>query len=186
VQGERELAADCRSLAHFSLKGIPPKPAGMAKLEVTFKVDADGLLAVHAREIVTGIEQTVSVKPSYGLDDAAVEQMLLDALDHGEADLGKRRLAENRVEASRIVSATKKALVADASLLEPGEKEPIDAAIAALEEASRAEDPGRIHTLIEALDLASKEFATRRMNRAVALAVQGRKVDDVAESVVRR
>jgi molecular chaperone HscA len=186
VQGERELAADCRSLAHFSLKGIPPKPAGMAKLEVTFNVDADGLLGVHAREVVTGIEQTVSVKPTYGLDDAAVEQMLLDALDHGEEDLGKRRLAENRVEASRILSATKKALEGDAELLEPGEREQIEDAMRALDEASRGEDPGRIHALVEGLDLASKEFATRRMNRAVARAVQGRKVDDVASSVVRR
>ena len=186
VQGERELAADCRSLARFSLKGIPPKPAGMAKLEVTFKVDADGLLGVHAYEVVTGIEQTVSVKPTYGLDDAAVEQMLLDALDHGEEDLGKRRLAENRVEASRILSATKKALDGDAELLEPGEKEQIEDAMRALDEASRGEDPGRIHSLVEGLDLASKEFATRRMNRAVARAVQGRKVDDVASSVVRR
>jgi molecular chaperone HscA len=186
VQGERELAADCRSLARFSLKGIPPKPAGMAKLEVTFKVDADGLLGVHAYEVVTGIEQTVSVKPTYGLDDAAVEQMLLDALDHGEEDLGKRRLAENRVEASRILSATKKALDGDAELLEPGEKEQIEDAMRALDEASRGEDPGRIHSLVEGLDLASKEFATRRMNRAVARAVQGRKVDDVASTVVRR
>jgi molecular chaperone HscA len=186
VQGERELASDCRSLAHFTLKGIPPKAAGMAKLEVTFKVDADGLLGVHAREALTGIEQTVSVKPSYGLDDAAVEQMLLDALDHGEEDLAKRRLAENRVEASRILSVTGKALAVDASLLEGGgEKERILAAMRALDDAARGEDPGRIHSLIEALDAASKEFATRRMNRAVARAVEGRKVDDVAESVSR-
>jgi molecular chaperone HscA len=186
VQGERELAADCRSLAHFTLKGLAPKAAGMAKLEVTFNVDADGLLSVHAEELVTGVEHTVSVKPSYGLDDAAVEKMLLDALDHGEEDLKNRRLAENRVEASRILAATRKAIQADAALLEPGEKEQIEIALGALDEAARGSDPGKIHTLIDALDVASKEFATRRMNRAVARAVQGRRVDDVAESVVRR
>jgi molecular chaperone HscA len=186
VQGERELAADCRSLAHFSLKGIPPRAAGMAKLEVTFKVDADGLLSVHAVEQGSQLEQTVSVKPSYGLDDAAVEKMLLEALDHGEEDLAKRRLAENRVEASRILAATKRALEVDRELLEAGEKEQIEAAMRALEEAAGREDPSKIHALIEALDLSSKEFATRRMNRAVARAVQGRKVDDVAEDVVQR
>ena len=101
------MVADCRSLARFTLKGIPPMPAGMARLEVTFQVDADGLLGVHAKELTTGIEQTVSVKPCYGLDDEAVEQMLLDALDHGEDDLAQRRLAENRVEARRILAATR-------------------------------------------------------------------------------
>jgi molecular chaperone HscA len=179
VQGERELAADCRSLAHFTLKGIPPMPAGVAKLEVTFRVDADGLLTVHAREETTGIEQTVSVKPSYGLDDEAVERMLMDALDHGEADLLARRLAENRVEAGRIVQATQKAMVADVELLLPGDRERIAGAIEALVAASRGEDPGRIHHLIEELDLASKEFATRRMNRAIARAIEGRKLTDV-------
>ncbi len=186
VQGERELAADCRSLAHFTLKGIPPMAAGMAKLEVTFKVDADGLLSVNAREVTTGKEQTVSVKPSYGLDDAAVEQMLLDALDHGEEDLGKRKLAENRVEAGRIAGATRKAIAADAELLAPGDKEIIEKAIADLEEAARGTDAGRIHALIEALDAASKEFATRRMNRAVARAIEGRRVDEVEDRVASR
>jgi molecular chaperone HscA len=180
VQGERELAADCRSLAHFTLKGIPPMPAGMAKLEVTFRVDADGLLTVHAREVTTGIEQNVSVKPSYGLDDETVERMLLEALDHGETDLAARRLAENRVEAGRILRATEKALVVDAAMLGEGERERIVAAIHALDEASRGEDAGRIHMLIEALDEASRDFATRRMNRAVARAIEGRKLDDVA------
>jgi len=179
VQGERELAADCRSLARFTLKGIPPMPAGMAKLEVTFRVDADGLLTVHAREETTGIEQNVSVKPSFGLDDAAVERMLMEALDHGETDLKARRLAENRVEAGRIVQATQKALAVDAELLADGDLVRIQAAIAALEAACRADEPSRIHHLIEELDLASKEFATRRMNRAIARAIEGRRVTDV-------
>jgi molecular chaperone HscA len=99
VQGERELAADCRSLARFVLKGIPPMPAGLARLEVTFRVDADGLLSVTARETTTGVEAKVEVKPSYGLTDEEVENMLLSALDHGEEDLERRRLIEARVEA---------------------------------------------------------------------------------------
>src|SRR5690606_19166647 len=102
VQGERELAGDCRSLARFTLKGIPPMPAGMARLDVEFHVDADGLLAVHAKELTTGLEQTVEVKPSYGLTDEQVEEMLIAALDFGEADLEARRLADARVEGQRI------------------------------------------------------------------------------------
>jgi molecular chaperone HscA len=179
VQGERELAADCRSLARFTLKGVPPMAAGMAKLEVTFRVDADGLLTVLAREETTGTEQSVSVKPSYGLDDEAVERMLMEALDHGESDLAARRLAENRVEAGRIVAATKKALAADPELLEAGDREAIARAIDAVEKASAEGDPGRIHLRIEELDAASKGFATRRMNRAVARAIEGHTVTEV-------
>jgi molecular chaperone HscA len=183
LQGEREMVADNRSLAHFTLKGIPPMPAGMARLEVTFHIDADGLLGVHAKELTTGIEQTVSVKPSYGLDDAAVEQMLMDALDHGEDDLARRRLAENRVEARRILTATQKALDSDADLLQPGEKERIVAACEALDEAARGEDPSKVHSRIEALDDATKAFAGRRMNRAIAHAIEGRRIDSIEKSV---
>ncbi len=126
LQGEREMVAHNRSLARFTLKGIPPMPAGMARLEVTFDVDADGLLSVHAKEMTTGIEQTVAVKPSFGLDDAAVEQMLMDALDHGEDDL-RQRAGWPRTGSRRIAlaSATRKALVADAALLVTGEEERI-------------------------------------------------------------
>ncbi|HEY8090964.1 MAG TPA: Hsp70 family protein, partial [Polyangiaceae bacterium] len=183
LQGEREMVGDNRSLARFSLKGIPPMPAGMARLEVTFHVDADGLLSVHAREVTTGIEQTVSVRPSYGLDDATVEQMLLDALDHGEDDLKKRRLAENRVEARRILAATRKGVESDADLLQPGERDRIEQACAALEEASRGEDPSRVRACFDALDDATKAFAGRRMNRAIAHAIEGKRVDHVEKSV---
>jgi molecular chaperone HscA len=183
VQGEREMVADSRSLARFTLKGIPPMPAGMARLEVTFNVDADGLLAVHAKETRTGVEQTVSVKPSYGLDDAAVEQMLLDALDHGEEDLVRRRLAEGRVEASRILLATRKGLTADADLLEGADKARIEAGCAALEAAVAGDDPTKIRARIEALDDATKAFAARRMNRAIARAIEGKRVDVVEKSV---
>jgi molecular chaperone HscA len=183
VQGEREMVADGRSLARFTLKGIPRMAAGMAKLEVTFRVDADGLLGVHAKELTTGLEQTVSVKPSYGLDDETVEQMLMDALDHGEADLFARRVAEERMEAHRIVAATRKAVDVDAALLEPGEKERIDAALVAVEDAANAGDPTRIHARIEDLDKASNPFAARRMNRAIARAIEGKKVDDVTSEI---
>jgi molecular chaperone HscA len=183
VQGEREMVADGRSLARFTLKGIPPMPAGMARLEVTFQVDADGLLGVHAKELTTGVEQTVSVKPSYGLDDATVEQMLLDALDHGEEDLTRRRLAENRVEAGRILSATRKALAADADLLEAGERERIEAACAALEQAARGENATHVLARIEDLDETTKAFAGRRMNRAIARAIEGRRVEAVEKTV---
>jgi molecular chaperone HscA len=183
VQGERELCADNRSLARFTLKGIPPMPAGMARLEVTFHVDADGLLSVHAKELTTGVEQTVAVKPSYGLDDATVERMLLDALDHGEEDLTKRRLAENRVEAARIVAATRKALEADADLLDGGERASIEEACGKLEEAARGEDPSRVHARIDSLDDATKAFAGRRMNRAIARALEGRNLEIVEKSV---
>jgi molecular chaperone HscA len=183
VQGERELVADCRSLARFSLKGIPPMPAGIARLEVTFKVDADGLLSVHARETTTGIEQTVSVKPSYGLDDETVERMLLEALDHGEVDLFKRRLLEGRVEAERVLRATKKAIEADRDLLVPGEEERIRGAIAELERAHGGEDPQKIRSKLDDLDRATKELAGRRMNRAVAQALAGQNLGNLERSV---
>jgi len=183
LQGEREMVDQNRSLARFTLKGIPPMPAGMARLEITFEVDADGLLGVHAKELTTGIEQTVSVKPSYGLDDAAVEQMLLDAFDHGEEDLERRRLAENRVDAHRILVATRKALEADADLLDSGERVRIEEACAALEEAARGESASVLHARVEGLDDATKAFAGRRMNRAIAYAIEGRRVEAVEKSV---
>ena len=183
VQGEREMVADCRSLAHFSLKGIPPMPAGLAKLEVTFNVDADGLLSVHAREAKTGIEQTVSITPSYGLDDEAVEKMLMEALDHGEEDLLARRLAEERTEGQRLLAVTVKALEADAELLEPGERDSIAVAMRALEEALRGQDPARIDLRIDGVDAATKAFAGRRMDRAIARAIEGRNLDEVAKEV---
>ncbi|MGH7269928.1 MAG: Hsp70 family protein, partial [Polyangiaceae bacterium] len=183
LQGEREMVTDNRSLARFTLKGIPPMPAGMARLEVSFRVDADGLLSVNAKELTTGFEQTVSVKPSYGLDDAAVEQMLLDAFDHGEEDLERRRLAENRVEAHRILAATRKGLDADEDLLESGERARIEEACAALEEAARGTSASLVHSRFEGVDDATKAFAGRRMNRAIARAIEGQRVDAVESRV---
>jgi molecular chaperone HscA len=183
VQGERELAQDCRSLARFTLKGIPPMPAGMARLEVTFKVDADGLLTVSAKELTTSIEQTVEVKPSYGLSDEEVEQMLLDALDHGEEDLARRQLAERRVEAERIMHATKSALDRDAELLEEGEGERIRDALDALTRATVGAEVGAIQLHIDRLDDCTKAWAGRRMDRAIAHAIRGKEIDDVEISV---
>jgi molecular chaperone HscA len=185
VQGEREMVADNRSLARFTLRGIPPMAAGLAKLEVTFRVNADGMLDVDALETTTGVHQKVMVKPSYGLDDETVEQMLMDALDHGEDDLLLRRLAENRVEAHRLITATGKAMATESALLIPGERESITSAMRALEEAARGEDPAKIHDRIEELDEASREFAGRRMNHAIARAIEGRRVDDVEASPSR-
>jgi molecular chaperone HscA len=183
LQGERELVADSRSLARFTLKGIPPMAAGLARLEVRFQVDADGLLAVHAKETTTGVEQTVSVKPSYGLDDATVERMLTDALDHGEQDLDRRRLAEARVEAGRILLATRKALAADADLLDDRETASIARACADLEQAAHGDRAAAIQGGIDAVDAATKAFAARRMNRAMARAIGGQRVEAIEKTV---
>ncbi|NUP07083.1 MAG: Fe-S protein assembly chaperone HscA [Polyangiaceae bacterium] len=183
VQGERELAADCRSLANFTLKGIPPMPAGMARLEVTFTVDADGLLKVAAKELTTGIEQTVEVKPSYGLSEEEVEAMLMAALDHGEEDLEARRLIEERVEAERVIIATTKALTIDADLLEASEREHIETALKELAEAIRGKSATVIHARIEMLDQATKPWAGRRMDRAVARAIAGKNVESIESDV---
>jgi len=184
VQGEREIASDCRSLARFVLKGIPPMPAGLARLEVTFRVDADGLLSVTAKEVTTGVEQKVEVKPSYGLSDEEVEAMLMAALDHGEEDLERRQLIEARVEAERVLLATKKALAADADLLDGEEEQKrIADAIAGLEEAVRGERAALIRGRTEVLDDATHGWAGRRMDRAIAKAIAGKEVVAVEGSV---
>jgi len=184
VQGERELATDCRSLARFVLKGIPPMPAGMARLEVTFRVDADGLLGVTAKELTTGIEQRVEVTPSYGLSDDEVEAMLMSALDHGEEDLERRQLVEARVEAERVLHATRKALVADADLIETvDERKRIDEAIAALERAVSGDKQSLIRASTDGLDVATHDWAGRRMDRAIAKAIAGKEVELVEQAV---
>ena len=157
--------------------------AGLARLEVKFQIDANGLLAVHARETTTGIEQKVTVVPSYGLDDATVERMLIEALDYGESDLARRRLAENRVEADRILLATRKALNTDANLLDMAEALRIEGAYALLEEAARGDQPSRIQAAIDALDIATKVFAARRMNLAMARAIGGQRVEAIERTV---
>jgi molecular chaperone HscA len=183
VQGERELVADCRSLARFKLTGIPPMPAGMARLEVTFMVDADGILKVAAREETTGKESSIQVKPSYGLTDEEVERMLLDSFAHGETDVKARLLAEQRVEADRILAATRAAMAASPELLTEEDTQAIERAAQALEAAKAGGDHLAIRAGVEALDLASKPFAQRRMDRALETGLRGRAVTEVESKV---
>ncbi|RYZ04547.1 MAG: Fe-S protein assembly chaperone HscA [Myxococcales bacterium] len=184
VQGERELAADCRSLARFSLRGIPPMPAGMARLEVELSVDENSLLKVSARETTTGISQEVAVQPSYGLTDDDVERMLIEALDYGESDLEQRRLVESRVEGERLLLATNKGLASDADLLNEDERAAVDAALASLKNAiSTAKSANNVQAAIDQLDAVTHEWAGRRMNRAVAQAISGKNVADVETRV---
>ena len=184
VQGERELAKDCRSLARFTLKGIPPMPAGMARLEITFHVDENNLLKIEAKELTTGVCQEIEVKPSYGLTDDQVEAMLLDALDHGEEDFEARRLADAKVEGSRMALATQKAIAADADLLSADERARVEAALSELRRAVQgATHVGSVQRCIDALDDATHEWAGRRMNRAIQSAIGGRSVEAIGESV---
>jgi molecular chaperone HscA len=179
VQGERELASECRSLARFVLGGLPPAPAGVVRAEVTFLVDADGILRVSAREESTGKEASIEVKPSYGLGEDEIERMLRESYEHAEDDVVTRLLVEQRVEAERILRALAGALAKDADLLEPDERAEIDRAAGTLAQLKEGKDAGAIRQAIEALDLATKEFATRRMNRVLAEKMAGRSVEEV-------
>ena len=183
VQGERELVADCRSLARFKLGGIPPMTAGMARLKVTFTVDADGILSVSAREEHTGKEASIRVKPSYGLTDDEVERMIRDSFDHADDDMGARLLTVERVEADRILNATRAALVGSADLLLPDERAAIEAAVASLESAKSGPDHLAIRSAVQALDEVSKDFARRRMNAALDRNVRGQTLAEVEKKV---
>jgi len=174
VQGEREMAQDCRSLARFKLSGMPPMPAGLAKLQVCFLIDPDGILRVEARELQSGHEAAVEVKPTYGLADAEVEAMLKAAMDHAQSDFAARLLADARVEAQRIIAATRQAFDTDADLLKGDEAEAMIAAVADLEAAMRGEDGMLVHDLVAELNRVGRGFAERRMNRAINTALKGR------------
>ena len=176
VQGERELVSDCRSLARFELKGIPPMAAGAARVRVTFQVDADGLLSVNARESTTGAEASVAVKPSYGLADADIERMLRDSFSHAKEDVHARALAEARVEGERLLEATRSALAADGALLAPQERSSIGARIAELEKALAGADHRAIKQAVEALNRATEDFAARRMDEGIRRALAGRQI----------
>ena len=178
VQGERETADACRSLARFVLRGVPPMIAGMARVEITFLVDADGLLRVTAKELATGIETSIEVKPSYGLTDEEVERMLVESFEHAEDDLARRNLVVERVEADRILAATRGAFASDDGLLEPEVRAAGERAMTELEAAARGEDHLKIRAAIEALDLATKPFAQARMNRAVGAQLHGKTLDE--------
>jgi molecular chaperone HscA len=177
VQGEREMVDECRSLAKFKLSGIPPMPAGMARLEVTFMVDADGILRVMAREQTTGREASIEVKPSYGLAEGEVERMLLESQAHAEEDVRARLLAEQRVEAKRILGALEGAMADTPELLADHDRAAIAAACAALEAVAGGTDANAIRVAIEGVDRASKPFAERRMNRALEKGLRGKDVD---------
>jgi molecular chaperone HscA len=177
VQGERERVTDCRSLARFELRGIPPMVAGAARIKVTFQVDADGLLAVAAREQTTGIEASIVVKPSYGLSDAEITRMLEESFANAAPDMIARALAEARVEAERIVDATETALRADGDLLTAAERIPIEHALAEVRALAGRDDDRALVDAVSALNTATEEFAARRMNRGVGRALTGRRVD---------
>jgi molecular chaperone HscA len=177
VQGERETVADCRSLARFELRGIPPMTAGAARIRVSFEVDADGLLSVSAREQTTGIEASVVVRPSYGLTDGEIARMLQESFAHASDDAMARALAETRVEAERIAAATAAALAADADLLEAHEHAAIGRALAEVRRLQRGTDRNALAAATAALNAATSEFAARRMNRGVARVLSGKRID---------
>ena len=179
VQGERELVADCRSLARFELRGIPPMAAGAARIRVAFQVDADGLLSVSARELGSGVEASVAVKPSYGLADEQIAQMLKDGFAHAEGDMAARKLREARVEAERMVLATRAALAADGALLDAAERGAIEALLQAAEVQARGTDADAIDAAVEALAEGTEGFAAARMNEGIRRALAGRSLDQI-------
>ena len=179
VQGERELVADCRSLARFELRGIPPMAAGAARIRVTFEVDADGLLQVSARELTSGVEAKVAVKPSYGLGDDEIARMLQEGFARADEDMAARALREARVEAERMVLATRSALTADGELLADAERAGIEALVDATLAAAAGTDHHAINAAVEALAHGTEAFAAMRMNRGIRAALAGRKVDEV-------
>ena len=179
VQGERDLVADCRSLARFELRGIPPMAAGAARVRVTFQVDADGLLSVSAQELQSGVQSAVTVKPSYGLADDDIARMLREGFAHADEDVVARRLREARVEAQRMVLATRSALAADAQLLTSTERDEIEVLIQQTEQIAAGEDHAAIDFAVERLASGTEAFAAARMNRGIRAALAGRKVEDV-------
>jgi molecular chaperone HscA len=183
VQGEREMVADCRSLARFELLGIPPMTAGAARIRVTFAVDADGLLTVSAEERTTGIAQRIEVKPSYGLSHEDMADMLYDSMDNAEADMTLRLLTEARVEARRSLLALDAALAKDGALLSTEERAAIDQARAAVEAAMAGESRDEINAAAEALETLSKPFAERRMDRGIREALSGLSVGELENRV---
>ncbi|GJL34180.1 chaperone protein HscA [Enterobacter hormaechei] len=179
MQGERELVQDCRSLARFALRGIPAMPAGGAHIRVTFQVDADGLLSVTAMEKSTGVEAAIQVKPSYGLTDNEIATMIKDSMSFAEQDVKARMLAEQKVEAARVLESLNGALATDAALLSAAERTVIDEAIAQLSAVANGDDTDAIEQAIKNLDKQTQEFAARRMDQSVRTALTGHSVDEV-------
>ena len=179
VQGEREVVSDCRSLARFELRGIPPMVAGAARVRVSFEVDADGLLNVTAREQVSGVEAAITVKPSYGLADDEIARMLTESFSTAEADMVERSLRESRVEAERMLLATRSALAADGDLLDAAQHTEIETRIKALQASREGDDHHAIDAAVEALAHSTEAFAAERMNRSIRVALAGKRVDQL-------
>jgi len=179
VQGERDLVADCRSLARFELRGIPPMVAGAARIQVTFTIDADGLLSVEAREETSGVEASVTVKPSYGLSDEEVTRMLGEGFGHAEDDMAARALREAQVDADRLLGAIASALAVDGELLSSEERASIERAAADLRATRDSTDRAAIERSLKALSDATEAFAAERMNRGIRRALAGRRVEDL-------
>ena len=179
LQGERDLVADCRSLARFELRGIPPMAAGVARIRVTFTVDADGLLNVGAKEQVSGVEARIDVKPSYGLSDDQIAQMLKDSFSTAQQDMQARALVEARVDTDRLLLATRSALAVDGALLEATERAGIDAAMLAAEQSLASTDAAHIEAVAKALAQATESFAAARMNHGIAQALAGKNIANI-------
>lgn len=181
VQGERELVQDCRSLARFSLKGIPPMVAGAAHVRVTYQVDADGLLSVTAMEKSTGVHSSIQVKPSYGLTDEEITQMIKSSHENAKADMQARELAEQRVEAARVLENVYSALAEDAALLNEQELAEVRMAVEKLEQLQHQEDSQKIAEGIKQLDQATRNFAAKRMDNSIKQALAGHSVEQFTE-----
>ena len=179
VQGERDLVADCRSLARFELRGIPPMVAGAARIRVTFMVDADGLLSVNAREQISGVEAQIDVKPSYGLSDDDIARMLQDSFSTAQQDMRSRALVEAQVDADRMILAIQGALDADADLLSSSERAQTDRLIAVLADARLNDDAASIEAATLALAKGTEAFAAQRMNRGIQKALAGKNIESV-------
>ena len=179
LQGEREMVIDCRSLSRFTLRGIPPRAAGGAKVRVTFQVDADGLLTVSAKELTTGVESHIEVKPSYGLEEREIESMLRDSMSHAKEDLEARRLREAQVEADRLAESVDVALRVDAKLLTQVERSEIEQALAGLRMVSQGREHSAIQQQMSVLQRATAEFAARRMDASIKQALTGHQVDEI-------
>jgi molecular chaperone HscA len=178
IQGERDVVDHNRSLARFTLRGIPPMVAGAARIRVTYQVDADGLLNVTAREELSGVQAGIEVKPSYGLTDNEIETMLTDSMSHAREDMEARRLREQQVEADRVLVALEAALAADAELLDASERQAIDKARDGLVAARTAEDSETIKRAIKDVEKASEGFVARRMNQSIRKAMAGHRVEE--------
>ena len=179
VQGERDLVADCRSLARFTLRGIPPMAAGAARIRVSFTVDADGLLSVSAKEQGSGVETRIDVKPSYGLSDEQIASMLQDSFATAQQDMATRALVEARVDADRMIAATRSALAADGDLLDPAEREAIHVLMNQLAEVATGDEAAVIEAATTALAKGTEAFAAMRMNRGIQHALAGKRLEEV-------